>query len=162
MKIDPKQIAKMITEDPYVAPSDHFDDTEDEHSAAKSLNWTNFHETMNEGHDYLDHHTDTVVNVHLGPWLLAKPSEIAPSDHFDDFEDEYEDERGYDIKYEWTVHYYPEEPQTINYPGAPAYEEIEDLSVSEITRAGDGDHEYPQGVIEAAEAYFWEVLSQEL
>ena len=32
MKIDPKQIARMITEDPdEIAPSDHFDDTEDEY-----------------------------------------------------------------------------------------------------------------------------------
>ena len=32
MKIDPKQIARMITEDPdEVAPSDHFDDFEDEY-----------------------------------------------------------------------------------------------------------------------------------
>ena len=32
MEIDPKQIARMITEDPdEVAPSDHFDDFEDEY-----------------------------------------------------------------------------------------------------------------------------------
>ena len=142
MKIDPKQIAKMITEDP------------DE-----------VHETMNESHDdYLDHRTDTVENVQLGPWLPTKPAAPAPSDHFDDFEDEYGSE-GYDIKYEWTVRYYPEEPQTINYPGAPAYEEIEDVSVSEITHNGRSllwTTGSSQGVIEAAEAYFWEVLSQEL
>jgi hypothetical protein len=138
MKIDPKQIARMITEDP------------DE-----------VHETMNESHDdYLDHRTDTVENVQLGPWLPAKPSDS--ENPLDDITTSFD--RGYDIKYEWVVRYYPEEPQTINYPGAPAYEEIEDLSVSEITHTGERahDHEYPQGVAEAAEAYFWEVLSQEL
>ena len=31
MKIDPKKIARMISEDPDVAPDDHFDDTEDEY-----------------------------------------------------------------------------------------------------------------------------------
>ena len=32
MNIDPKKIARMITEDPNeIAPSDHFDDTEDEY-----------------------------------------------------------------------------------------------------------------------------------
>jgi len=31
MKIDPKKIARMISEDPNVAPDDHFDDTEDEY-----------------------------------------------------------------------------------------------------------------------------------
>ena len=31
LKIDPKKIARMITEDPDVAPSDHFDDFEDEY-----------------------------------------------------------------------------------------------------------------------------------
>jgi len=34
MNIDPKQIARMISEDPdEVVPSDHFDDTEDEYVA---------------------------------------------------------------------------------------------------------------------------------
>tara|TARA_R110000765_G_scaffold58981_1_gene115033 strand:- start:851 stop:1270 length:420 start_codon:yes stop_codon:yes gene_type:complete len=139
MKIDPKQIAKMITEDP------------DE-----------VHETMNESHDdYLDHRTDTVENVQLGPWLPAKPSDS--ENPLDDMTTSFD--RGYDIKYEWTVRYYPEEPQTINYPGAPAYEEIEDVSVSEITHNGRSllwTTGSSQGVIEAAEAYFWEVLSQEL
>jgi len=31
MKIDPKKIAKLISEDPNVAPDDHFDDFEDEY-----------------------------------------------------------------------------------------------------------------------------------
>ena len=33
MKIDPEKIARMITEDPDVAPSDHFDDFEDEYES---------------------------------------------------------------------------------------------------------------------------------
>jgi hypothetical protein len=44
MKIDPKKIAKMISEDPNV-PSDHFDDTEDEYRGGRvdehGIAWTN-------------------------------------------------------------------------------------------------------------------------
>ena len=39
MNIDPKKIAKMISEDPDVAPDDHFDDTEDEFGPTYAPGW---------------------------------------------------------------------------------------------------------------------------
>ena len=46
MNIDPKQIAKMISEDPDVASGDHFNDTEDEYVDPDACRYCGKKETL--------------------------------------------------------------------------------------------------------------------
>jgi len=98
------KIARMITEDPdEVVPSDHFDDLSDLYGDEMDV-WGDFMVSYlnTNKHVPADFKRDDVFPGSRNFDYIISPDEVAPSDHFDDFEDEYDNDTATEEVY-WII-----------------------------------------------------------